>query len=664
MTHGRTPKLERTKNPEMVINRPRPFVTLLYGGLLIFAGLVAYGNSFSGIFLFDDYGHIVTNERIRQLSPLSNLLTTTRPLVTLSLALNYWLDDPRVPSELNPTGFHVANLLIHLLAALTLFGLIRRTLKLPSLPSSCRQRADGLALSIALLWTVHPLTTQSVTYIIQRGESMMGLFYLLTIYCLNRHASSKQTLGWNIAAVTACACGMTSKAVMVTAPIMAVLYDRIFLSDSFGQALRRRWPLYLGLAATWLIPFLTGTAQGVLDGTPRDSVSVGFGYQAVSPWAYLSAQPGVLAHYVRLSLWPMGQCLDYNWQVPQSVRPVLLPAILIVILMLASLAATRRQSALAFPGIWFFLILAPTSSIIPIKDLAFEHRMYLPLAAVITTGVLFIHGLIARMNSRWISLGVLTVIAAALMLATYRRNRVYHSEIAMWTDVTTKRPGNARAYDSLGVSLSRAGRLNEALSAYRQAVRLDPESPRAHANLGKALAQKELYEQAIPYYEKAVALGSTGTNLRYSLALAHAAVGRTEDAIDGYRQVLSSKPDHPFAGLGLGVALDQANRPEEAADQLRTHLGFHFGDVAARLKLASVLVRLNKLDAAVTEYRTVLNSNPRHLRAHYDLGVALQGLGQHERAIEAYRSALAVEPNYEPARQALEAILRKEPPRR
>jgi hypothetical protein len=206
---------------------------------------VAYHNSFHNPFIFDDHGNIVENVLVRQ--PLTNwrqLLASDRWLATLTLAGNYAL------GGLDVRGYHAVNLAIHLLAGLVLYDLVRRTLLLPGLAPRFGRGAPELALAVALLWLVHPLQTESVTYIIQRSESLMGLFYLLTLYCLLRGTTARRGLPWYVGAVLCCGLGMGSKQVMVTAPLLALLYDRAFLALSWGTLCRRRWGLYLALAAT------------------------------------------------------------------------------------------------------------------------------------------------------------------------------------------------------------------------------------------------------------------------------------------------------------------------------------------------------------------------------------------------------------------------------
>ncbi|HWP44326.1 MAG TPA: glycosyltransferase family 39 protein, partial [Blastocatellia bacterium] len=338
---------------------------------IIAAAAIAYMNSFEGPFIFDDR-EILTNTYIRDLWPPWQAMfappNVSRPLVALSLAINYAI------SGLDVWSYHVLNLMIHMLAGLALFGVVRRTLASSTLSQQYGPSSYALALVVALVWTVHPLQTQSVTYIIQRGESLMGLFYLTTLYSAIRGSDSPRRRAWYAAAILSCAAGMLSKQVMITAPVVVLLYDRMFLSGSFKEALRRRWPLYAGLAATW------GLLAATLLAMPP-SETAGFGVKTITPWAYFVSQFSVIVHYLRLSLWPDALCLDYAWPEAKSAGEVIPYAVALLVLGGATLWALWRRKPAGFLGAWFFLILSVTSSFVPLSDLAFEHRMYLPLAA-------------------------------------------------------------------------------------------------------------------------------------------------------------------------------------------------------------------------------------------------------------------------------------------
>ena len=449
-------------------DRPAPprqaICTALACAAILTAGIGAWSNSFNGPFIFDDLCAIQTNPTLRHFPswdsfrpPQVNSISR-RPVVNLTLAMNYAISGPGVQ------GFHAGNLLIHLLAALLLFGIVRRTL-------SAEPRTIAVSFAVALIWAVHPLLTESVTYLTERTESLMGLLYLLTLYCAIRGVSSGHPWRWYAAAIAACALGMGAKEVMVTAPIVVLLYDRCFLSGSFREALRRRLPFYFGLAATWailgalMIAYPWGGATGA-----------GFGIAAVGPWEYARTQPGVILHYLRLSFWPSSLCLDYAWPIATSARRILPAAAVIAALLAGTLWALRRAPALGFLGAWFFLILAPTSSFMPIFDAAVERRMYLPLAAIVTACVLAAYGIgnqlvrrVAESAGTRKLLGsvlaalVLLPLAAALGCRTFERNALYRDPISIWQDTVNKRPGNARALNNLGCAYISAGRSDRAV---------------------------------------------------------------------------------------------------------------------------------------------------------------------------------------------------------
>ena len=326
-------------------------------------------------------GAIVENPTIRQLWPLSKALcppnhgepVTGRPLLNLSLAVNYAI------SKLDVWSYHATNLAIHLLGSLLLFGILRRTFLLPAMRERWGAAATPLAFVIALFWAIHPLQTESVTYISQRAESLVGLFYLLTLYCFIRGVDSARADGSGIrGAALACLLGMASKEVMVSAPLIVLLYDRTFLAGSFREAWRRRGRFYVALAGTWLLLGWLVISAGGRGGT------AGFGV-GISWWAYLCTQFGAIVHYLRLCVWPHPLLLDYGTGTAHGVWEILPYAIVLGLLGAATVAALWRWPKVGFLGAWFFAILAPTSSVVPVAtQTVAEHRMYLPLAAVLT----------------------------------------------------------------------------------------------------------------------------------------------------------------------------------------------------------------------------------------------------------------------------------------
>src|SRR5438477_8927889 len=376
-------RLQRSRRARRVSTGPPPAPAAAGGRRswerlfpLLVVGLVgaAYHNALRTPFVFDDV-EIVETRALHNLWSLRPLIGTTRPLVQLSLAANYAL------GGLNVVGYHAVNVTIHALAALTLFALVARTLRSPRLGTRWHDAAARIALAVSALWAVHPLQTESVAYVVQRSESLMGLFYLLTVYCVARGAASPHARRWYAAAAVACALGMLTKPVMVTAPITVLLYDRALLAGSWRDAWRARRGLYVALGATWSI------LVWLLAGAHESAATAGFGMRDLTVGEYLRSQPGVILHYLRLALWPRGLVLDYAWPVAHGLGPVALPALALAALVVAAIVGFARRPGLGFPALAFLLILAPSSGLVPISDPAFEHRMYLPLAAVVALAV-------------------------------------------------------------------------------------------------------------------------------------------------------------------------------------------------------------------------------------------------------------------------------------
>jgi len=594
--------------------------------LIIVVGLLAYYSSFAGVFLFDDRLHILGDRRLKTLWPLWEALARRRPVVDYSLALN------RAIGGESAWSYHAVNLSVHLLAGLALYGIIRRTLLREPLRERLGLTSEWPALVAALIWVVHPLQTQSVTYLIQRAESLMGLFYLVTLYCVIRGATSPRGVWWHVAAVLSCALGMGSKGVMVTAPVVVLLYDRVFLSKSFAEAFRRRWGLYLGLAAAWGVLSACGIVHGVV-GTSRRAGTVGFSYKGITPLEYALTQFGVLAKYLKLSLWPHPLCLDYNWRAASTTTGIVVPAAAIVTLVGGTVWAFFRRPWLGFLGAWFFLILAPTSSFIPIKDPLFEHRMYLSLAAVVVLVVIGADWTWRRLAAR-VSMGdsirrsaaalVAVLIVASLAYGTVERNEVYHSEVSMWRDVLAKRPKNPRAAENLGIALLAEGKLKQAMTALQEAVRISPRSANVHNGLGFAL-------------------------------VAH---GRLEEAIESFREAVRLRPTFARAHLNLGNALSDTGRPDEAIQHFRIALAIRSSYSAARLNLGNILFRQGRVDDAIEQYRTIIRIDPERANAWVNLGTTLLNkVGTNpavvDEAIQAFQKALRINPDSPSAHNGL-----------
>jgi protein O-mannosyl-transferase len=617
---------------------------------IIGIGILVYLNSFKGQFIFDDQTFL-SEPSIRQLWPPWQVMfkpeNMARPIVALSLAVNYAV------SGMDVWSYHAFNLTVHILASLALFGIVRRSLLTEKMRERFGKASTAIGVSAALIWMVHPIQTQAVTYIVQRAESLMGLFYLLTLYCAIRAATSQDSKRWQAASFVFCLLGMGCKPVMATAPVMVFLYDYVFLSGSFKESLRRRWTLYASLASTWAFLAVTVLANR----TPQ--ASAGFGLQWLSPWAYLKTEFGVIAHYLLISVWPERLCFDYYWQVAGSPSDYLPYAILIGALVIASVYGLFKRSPLGFLGVWFFLILAPTSSVMPIADLAVEHRLYLSLASVAALAVGGGYWVLTRFAKHqselsdeekpapaWIAFALVAVIVAWFGSLTVRRNADYHNDILMWADVLKKSPENPRAHTNLGLSLAKLGKSDEALAHFQEAVRIHPTFVEAYNNIGMILANTGKPEESLPYFYEAIRIRPASKRVHYNIGQVLAQAGKWDEAIPEYEQELQIDPTYLDGYIKLGIALEERKRFSEAAARYKMALSIWPEQIDAQLRLALLLSSdkaqesRNADEAFALADRAVQLTARRHPVALEALAQALAAQGHFPEAVATSREAM------------------------
>jgi len=607
----------------------------LAAALLVGAGILAYANSLTGAFVFDDLPAIRDNVTIRRLwpplaplSPPANTGIGGRPLANLSFALNY------ATTGLDVRGFHVGNLLLHLGSTLVLLGLLRRT------PPFATQGAVWPA-AAALLWCVHPLGTAAVNWLSQRTELLMGFLYLFSLYAFLRGAGPGGARGWLAASVAACALGMLSKEVIVTAPVLILLYDRTFVAGSCRAAWSQRRSYYLALAGTWAV-------LGCVLTTGLSQRSVGFGL-GVSALDYGLIEARALLHYLRLAIWPTPLVFDYGPVHPASIPRLLGTFVVLALLVVWTVRAVRRRSPLGFAAAGCFVLLAPTSSFVPVAEQPMaENRMYLPLAALVSIGV----SATAAVPRRPRSLALLAA-AAALALGTAARNRVYHSEIGLWADTVRKRPENPRAAYNCGICLLEAGRPGEAVPCFQRAIERKPRDAKFHHSLGNALLELGRPREALVSLAEAVRLNPNHAAAWYNYGTALLRSGEAAAAIERFSRAVQLAPDSAPMQNALGNACFQLNRLAEAIAHYEAAVRLDPTLADAHYNGGSACLEAGRLDEAIAHFAAAARLKPHDAEVHNNHGAALLRAGRIPEAIAAFETALRVQPNYADARDNL-----------
>ena len=630
---------------------------LVRAAVLILAAAVVYINSLSAPFIFDDEIAIVANPAIRSVTGAwaqpRNTPLAGRPVAGLSFALNF------AANETDAAAYRATNIAIHIACALLLFGLVRRTLSLPLLAPRFGSAASDLAFAAAVVWVVHPLTTDAVTYITQRTESLMASCYLLTLYASLRSFSSKHHVTWQIIATVACALGMGSKESMVTAPVMVVLFDRVFRFDSFHAAFAARWRLYVGLALSWVV------LAYQLIAAPRAG-SAGF-RTGVSVWTYLLNQAEMIVRYLRLTVWPSDLVINYGPPVPYRLADVLPQAAMVLTLLMLTIAAFRWHAAAAFLGAWFFITLAPSSSVVPIAtEVGAERRMYLPLMAIgigLVVGLYASHAVRTRV-SRSAAIVIFAVVAVALGVATVARNREHQSWLTLALTTLERWPTDV-AHAAVGSELSRQRRDEEALPLLRIGARSDV---RGRYNLGITLFNMRRYDEAIRELDVLVNKHPMREEVPWSRRLmghAFLRLSKWPDAIAQLQMTLTMTPDDAEARRLLvdaynsyGVDLAQAQKFGDAIAQFRYAVSYDEGNATARYNLAAALFDAGHMNEAFIEGERALNADPTNADAYHLKGKLLALQGRVPESIVNFEAAVKLRPEDPVIREDLARVQR------
>ncbi|RMH37654.1 MAG: tetratricopeptide repeat protein [Nitrospirae bacterium] len=608
--------------------------------------ILTYANSLHGAFVFDDQNSVLGNPVIKDLSRIGELFqwsVTTNPsraLPAITFALNYHFHGYRVE------GYHVVNVALHMLNGCLVFLLLRKLFQLTALPTPTE--ATGLSrwsieasaippLLAALLFVVHPVQTAGVTYITQRHGEMATLFYLLGILAFIKAVTTRRTSTRVSAAALTGLCylaGLCSKEIAITLPIVLgmltwlILAPRMRVDARVIKTLVGTGMLLLMLAGSillWRIDIIALVQSWMHPADPRQW---GMGQN-------LLTQLNVIVQYLSLLALPIPSRLNADRQFPLAESLFEFPTgfSFLIILACVWLGWRLRKDAplISFGIFWFFITLLPSSSIIPLRDLMVEYRLYLPSIGVWLVVVTALDRgcrsfLARRQLERWAPAALSLIVGLGMILpyavTASTRNAVWQSPVTFWTDAVEKDPTNVRAYINLGKSYYELGALDEAIAVYRMALALAPASPAAHNNLGTV------------YY----------------------AQGQLQQALRAFTTAVTLKPDYTDAHNNVGavyVRMGQPDRAQKAFEQALNHNPFSF---EAHYNLGLIAYQQDRLDDAATHLQRAIQLEPREPRFHYLLGIIDEARGKVPQAVEAYRRSLELNPLFEAARTHLDRL--------
>ena len=598
-----------------------------YGALLLVLLAVPvifiYADALTGPFIFDDKIHIQENPHIRIPQITFKGLATAafdsplprRPVAYISFALNYYLHGDNV------VGFRLLNIIIHVISGILLYFFIQATFHTPAM-QSWNTNAKWISFFAAAIWMVHPLQTQSISYIVQRMNSLAAMFYILSflLYVHFRMNPLKRSKGWLLSGcILAGILALGTKENAATLPFFLILYEWYFFENLSLKWLKAHIPRLAGLFL--LLAIIALIYLGV---DPLDKILATYEIRNFTPTQRILTELRVVIFYISLFLWPHPSRLnlDHDFGLSSSLTdPIttLFSMLAIAVLMALAVITARNQRLISFCILWFLGNLVIESSIFGL-EIIFEHRLYLPTMMCSLIIVLFVY---RWAKPTWMKTVILCTLAIVGAVWTYERNEVWRNRITIWQDCVNKSPQKARPYNNMGAAVVDEGHYDEAIALFHKALQINPYYPNARANLGLTLAK----------------------------------LGKVEEGIAQLLKALQIKPKDYETLSNLGVALLKQERYAEAIKYLSEALEINPHFAKAHNNIGVVLQRQNRFQEAMGHLRSALQLDPDYAEAYNNLGVTLAIQGRHEEAIEQFSAALQINPGYAKARRNLERSL-------
>ncbi|MCG6918094.1 MAG: tetratricopeptide repeat protein [Deltaproteobacteria bacterium] len=611
--------------------------------------LTIYANSLNNEFTnWDDPGLILENISIRSLS-IENILNiftpqagqSYQPVRVLSYAIDYYF------WQLDPVGYHLENILLHVLAAVILYLLLANVLN-HIRGHNFRDSNRSFALFAALLFAAHPVNVEAVAWIAARKYVLLAVFYFLSFYLYVRSSvEAGHSILIYLLSVLTCILALLSSPFAVTLPGLLILYDYCRYRDIFPwQNIKKRLIYYTPYILLSLTQFII--LVNVLSSGPDPTVKR---HYLDNHFYTLLTMLRVLYDYIKNLLFPFwlnNRYVDYISLSFFEYKIIISFCVIIFIVLLLFLQIKKGEKLPLFCIGWFFITWFPVSNIIPISTTMADRYLYLPAVGLFFGFSLLVQKVSARFFGKSSTAVMITAVVLILSLSflTIQRNKVWANSLSLWEDSLRKAPNSPIAHKNLADALDDQGRRDEAIDHYLEALRIKPDYAEAHNNFGLVLAAQGKYEQAINHYHQALSLKQGYSSAHNNLAIALLQMGKVEEAASHFRAAVRLKPDWAEAHSNLGNVLFTQGRFNEAGNQYMEALRIKPNQADIHHNLAVALSRQGKIEEAIEHYTEVVRLLPNSAVAHNDLGFALARRGNLEGAIKEYGKALEIRPDY------------------
>ncbi|MBW1993280.1 MAG: tetratricopeptide repeat protein [Deltaproteobacteria bacterium] len=664
--------------------------------LFIIIGSYIYSNTLSVPFVFDDVGRIKGNPDISvtefsldkfKKAAFGKSSPKKRPVGNITFALNYYFHQYSLP------GYHIVNIIIHILNGILLYLFINITLRVlkadsskpkgenkKSIPESIN--SSFIAFFAAFFWLVNPVHTQSVTYIVQRLNSLAAMFFIVSfLFYVKGRISQRQSSSttkseknaksnlqrvkssklkaqskitalkfgrslhylWFAGSALAWILALGCKQTAATLPFFVILYEWYFFQDLSREWLKRNLKYFLGILIVFFLVAVLYLGVNPLD---RIQSITDYAKEEFTFFERVLTQFRVVIYYLGLLFYPHPSRLRLDYDFPLShslINPVttLLSICAIIGLIVLAFYSARKDPLISFCIFWFFGNLIIESSIIPLA-IIFEHRTYLPSMLVCLVFVILAFRYIKQ---KWFVAGLLSAVIIVFSIWTYQRNNVWKNPVSLWSDNVQKSPNKARTRGNLGIALFDQGRLEDAVYQFREAIRIKPDHTDAHLKLGNALEAQGNLKKAIYHYSETLRIKPDHTDAHLKLGNALEAQGNPDEAFHHYAEALRNKPEHEGALNNMGVALMRRGRIEEAVHYFSKVVRINPDFVQAYNNMGYILAQQGRTGEAIRNYEKALSIEPDFVQALNNLAVAYTGKGEYDKAISLFKKIIGLQPD-------------------
>ncbi len=613
--------------------------------LLCCLGIVIYSNSLNNSFHFDDVSSIVKNLNIKNLSKLRLIwdFWPTRFITYLSLAFNYHLHQLRV------FGYHLFNLAIHLCTTILVWWFTLLTFATPAMKNDkITKHTNLIAFLVAAMFVSHPIQTQAVTYIVQRATSLAALFYLLSL-CLyiksraleiEKNDSKQSHNFYYLASLIAASVGMFTKEIIITLPLAIVVYELCFLKMRAGLNWRKILPFFI---ISLTIPLTMLVTKSVNFGEMRRVSEYSYSPN-ISPWSYLLTQFRVIITYLRLLFIPLNQNLDYDYPIAKTLlEPATFVSFLfLVVILIIAIRIFYRYRLVSFAIFWFFLILLLESSIFPIQDVIFEHRLYLPMLGY---SIFLISVMYYLFKNRNIGIIILILITSGYAILTYGRNFAWQDDLILCKDILRKSPRKPRSYVHLGNAYTQKKMYSQAIDSLIKAIEIAPNYSDAYYNLGAVYYEKGDFDKAIFYLSKAIQIDPVDFEAYYYRGASFSYKKEYGKAISDFSQALHINPKYIASYGALANAYNAINKNNEAIILYNKAISVNPDIVELYIYAAVFHGNIGNHKEAIDLCKKAIKIKPNSSDAYFNLGCAYGNMGNFNEAIKSFQKAIAIDPS-------------------